>query len=144
MTYLPVQYDQTTPLVNATLGSVGVSNTLCRADHVHPSDPKTNPIIGQNVQTANYTFALTDAGLFVVMNSASTNTVTVPPNSSVAFPVGTVISLLQLGAGTTSLVAGSGVTFYTASTSYGLRAQYSVGSLWQRATNVWQISGDFL
>ncbi len=46
-----------------------------------------------------YTFALTDAWSMVTFNNAAAQTVTVPPNSSVAFPIGTQIDCSQLGAG---------------------------------------------
>lgn len=35
----------------------------------------------------------------VTFNNAAAQTITVPPNSSVAFPIGTQIDLAQLGAG---------------------------------------------
>src|SRR5689334_11950484 len=60
-------------------------------------------IIGVNAQTGTtYTLVLGDAGKVVEMNNAASNTLTVPPNSSVAFPVNTVIEVFQLGAGATS------------------------------------------
>lgn len=72
------------------------------------------PVAGQwaiNTQTGtSYTLVKEDAGKVVRMNNAAANTVTVPPNSSVGFPLGTRIPVRQVGAGTTSLVAGSGVT----------------------------------
>ena len=63
-----------------------------------------------NTQTDSYTLVLTDAGKIVEMNKATANNLTVPPNSSVAFPIGTQIDLAQYGAGQTTLVQGSGVT----------------------------------
>ena len=51
------------------------------------------PLVVANTQTANYTLVLGDAGKSVEMNNASARTITVPPNSSVAFPTGTVIEL---------------------------------------------------
>jgi hypothetical protein len=49
------------------------------------------------------TLALADANEIVTMNNASANTLTIPANSSVAFPIGTVITLINLGAGTTTV-----------------------------------------
>ena len=55
---------------------------------------------GVNLQTGTtYTFALVDAGETVVFNSGSAITATIPANASVAFPIGTVIRVLQTGAG---------------------------------------------
>jgi hypothetical protein len=100
-----------------------------------------------NAQTvAAYTLALTDAPApkyegGVTMTNAAANTVTVPPNSAVAFAVGALVTIAQLGAGQTTLVAGSGVTLRTSST-LALRAQYSAATLWQIAANVWLVMGD--
>ena len=71
--------------------------------------------VAVNAQTANYTLVLADASKAVEVTSASSTTVTVPPNSSVAFPVGTIIEVVRLGTGSVTLLAGSGVTLYTAS-----------------------------
>lgn len=94
-----------------------------------------------NNQTASYTLALTDAGKLVEVNNASANNLTVPPNSSVAFPVGTRVDVVQQGAGQTTIVAGSGVTLrYTPTLK--ARAQYSGISLIKRATDEWYVFGD--
>jgi alpha-D-ribose 1-methylphosphonate 5-triphosphate synthase subunit PhnH len=92
-------------------------------------------------QSASYTLVLGDAAKMVEMNNASANNLTVPPNSSVAFPVGTVIDVLQIGAGQTTIVAGSGVTINYA-IGLKLRAQWSAASLVKRATNTWVAIGD--
>jgi C4-dicarboxylate-specific signal transduction histidine kinase len=51
---------------------------------------------------ASTTAVLADDGKLVTMSNASANTFTVPPNSSVAFGIGTQINIAQLGAGQTS------------------------------------------
>lgn len=95
-----------------------------------------------NVQTSTaYTLVLTDAFKMVVMDNAGTNTLTVPPNSAVAFPANTRIDLGQDGAGQTTIVAGAGVTIRTPET-LKLRKQWSKASLIRRAANVWDIVGD--
>ena len=73
-------------------------------------------IAGVNTQTANYVLVLGDAGFLVRMNLAGANTLTVPPNSSVAFSVNTVVTVRQIGAGITTIVAGSGVTINSPAT----------------------------
>ncbi len=89
--------------------------------------------------TGNYTLQLSDAGKVIEMNSASPNTLTVPPNSSVAFPIGTVLEVYQQSSGTTTIAAGAGVTVRNAG---NLRAQYSTAGLRKRATDTWVVSGD--
>lgn len=92
-------------------------------------------------QTSSYTLALSDAGDIVVMNSASANNVTVPLNSSVAFPIGTQITIAQWGSGQTTVVATGGVTI-GATPGLKLRAQYSLAVLVKIATDSWLLSGD--
>lgn len=97
-------------------------------------------------KTDSYTLAATDAPAakyegIVTMEKATANSLTVPPNSSVALPVGTVITVIQLGAGQTTIIAGAGVTIRNAS-SLTARAQYSSLSLMKIATDIWVLGGD--
>jgi hypothetical protein len=98
-------------------------------------------LLAINAQTASYTLVLTDVGKVVEVTSASATNVTVPQNSSVGFPVGTVIEVCQMGAGQVTIVAGTGTTLRAAN-GLKLRAQYSSASLRKRATNEWLVSGD--
>jgi hypothetical protein len=101
-----------------------------------------------NVQTGTtYTLVLGDAPQasnyqgVVTMNNAAANTLTVPQNSSVAFPIGTMIAVIQLGAGQTTIAAGSGATVNSPS-ALTARAQYSTLILSKVATNTWILGGD--
>lgn len=95
-----------------------------------------------NAQTGTtYTLVLADAGHIVEMSNASANTLTVPPNSSVAFKIGTIIHLAQLGAGQTTIAQGSGVTIRSEGSNLKLNAQYAQASLYKRATNEWVLAG---
>jgi hypothetical protein len=110
----------------------------------------TNPFnsIPANTQTGTtYTLALTDIGLAVEMNNAGAMTLTVPPNSSVAFPIGTVIDIVRIGAGTLTIAQGAGVTLpnkieAAGTTNRTVTAQYGVARLRKRATDQWVLSGD--
>jgi hypothetical protein len=93
-----------------------------------------------NAQTASYTLALTDAATFVTVNNASACTLTVPPNSAVAFPVGTFIEGAQLGAGQLTLTPGSGVTI-NAVPGLKIAAQYGAFGLVKLATDTWLAFG---
>ena len=96
-----------------------------------------------NAQTGTtYTLLLADAGRFVSLNNASAITLTVPLNSSVAFPVGTTVHLAQLGAGKVTVPGGGGVTVNAASSTKAFRAQYSPASLVKLATDSWLLFGD--
>ena len=97
--------------------------------------------IATSAQTASYTLVAADRAKLVEMNVASANTITVPPNSSVAFPVGTKIDVLQVGAGQTTVTAGAGVTV-NGTPGLKLRAQWSSVTLIKRATDTWVVVGD--
>jgi hypothetical protein len=97
--------------------------------------------IATSAQTASYTLVAGDRAKMVEMNVASANTVTVPPNSSVAYPVGTKIDILQVGAGQTTIAAGAGVTV-NATPGLKIRAQWGSATLIKRATDTWVLVGD--
>lgn len=97
---------------------------------------QTGGVIAPSIKVASYTFVLTDAPLWVVMNLITTaNTLTVPPNSSVAFPVGQILSWATIGSGVTTLTPGAGVTINSASSL--ILPRYASGILWQYAANTW-------
>lgn len=99
-------------------------------------------VITNNTQTGTtYTPVLADVGVAIEMSNASANTVTIPTNANVAFPIGTVLEIVQLGAGTTTIAAASGVTIRT-SASMTTRVQYATVALRKRATDEWVLSGD--
>jgi hypothetical protein len=96
--------------------------------------------VSTNAQTGtSYTLVLTDAGRAIEMNNASANTLTVPTDASVAFPVGTVIDIFQTGAGQTT-VGGAGVTI-NARPGLKLSGQWATATLIKRATNTWLLTG---
>jgi len=94
-----------------------------------------------NAQTGTtYTLALTDASKTVTMSNVAANTLTVPPNSSVAFPVGTRLLVTQIAAGSTTIAAGVGVTINApASAPLAIGEIYGSRGLEKRATDTWQL-----
>jgi hypothetical protein len=99
---------------------------------------------GINAQTGtSYTLALADKGRIVTMNNASANVLTIPANSAVAFPLGTIINVIQIGAGETAIESATGVSLNGVSAGDG-----AIGSRWQGAaltkigTDTWIVSGD--
>lgn len=96
-----------------------------------------------NTQTGtSYTLVLADAGKLITSNNAGSVTITVPPNSSVAFPIGTRIDVLSIGAGLTTLAQGAGVTISSKGNNRKLTAQGSAGSLIKTGTDTWWLVGD--
>jgi hypothetical protein len=96
----------------------------------------------ENDQTAAYTLILADErSRHIKMNVAGAHNLTVPPNSSVAFAIGSVINVTQMGAGQTTFNPGVGVTLRS-SNGLKLRAQYSMATLIKIGTDEWLVSGD--
>jgi len=102
--------------------------------------------VGQAVdldrKTADYTLVLGDAGKVIEINSGSSENVTIPPNSSVAFPTGTQIVVVRLGAGDVTIVEGSGVTTRSDGDKAKIKSQYSSCVLIKHETNEWYILGN--
>lgn len=97
---------------------------------------------GINAQTGTtYTLVLTDDGKLVTCTNAGAITLTVPPNSSVAFPVGAQVDVAVMGAGMVTVTPGSGVTV-NGTPSLVTRAQYSAVTLIKLATDTWLAVGD--
>jgi hypothetical protein len=100
-----------------------------------------------NAQTATYTVVLGDAFKLVTMSNAAANDFQIPTNANVAFPVGTVINVVQIGAGTTTIEAvtpGTTTVESTGATTAApeLRAQFSAASCIKVATDTWYVVGD--
>ena len=95
-----------------------------------------------NKETSSYTLVLGDAHNYVEMDNSSANTLTVPTNASVAFPVGTEIRVTQLGTGQTTISGAVGVTIRTQGGKNITAGQYSVATLFKRTTNEWYLYGD--
>ncbi|CEG08719.1 hypothetical protein BN961_02137 [Afipia felis] len=112
-------------------------------DIVFPhDDTKSDVTRAINAQTGTtYTFVLTDAGKICEFANASAVTVTIPPNSSVAFPIGTQIDIVQAGAGKVTLAGGSGVTIKSVSSQKSLSAQEAGATLYKRDTDIWSLGG---
>jgi hypothetical protein len=124
-----VTASSTTTLTNKTLTDAKINLTL-------------------NAQTGTtYTFVLTDNGQLVTASNASAQTYSIPTNASVAYPTGTQINIIQIGAGQVTIQAVTSGTTTIASTGATaaapkLRAQYSSATLIKASTDLWYVIGD--
>ena len=101
-----------------------------------------------NAKTATYTVVLTDnRNTLVTMSVASANDFLIPTNASVAFPIGSVINVIQIGAGQTTIKAvTSGTTTISSTgataTAPKLKKQFSAAFCIKVATDTWYVVGD--
>lgn len=113
---------------------------------VSPSTPLT---IDAKTSTT-YTFVLTDANNeLITASNASAQTYSIPTNASVAFPIGSQINIIQIGAGQVTINAvtsGTTSVLSTGATASApkLRAQYSSASIIKAATDTWYVVGDIV
>lgn len=101
-----------------------------------------------NAQTGTtYTFALTDKDKLVTASNASAQTYSIPTNATTAFPTGTQINIIAIGAGQVTIQAASSGTTTVSSTGATptapkLRAQYSSATCIKAGTDLWYVVGD--
>ena len=97
-------------------------------------------------QTADYTAVLTDQyQVLVPMNKATAVAFKIPTNASVAFPVGTAITVLNKGAGAVTISAvTSGTTTVLSAGAVAASptlAQYKTAVCIKTATDTWYVAG---
>ena len=149
----------TEDIANNAITAAKISTAAVTTNKIAASVALTTPDIGSATATAiavtnnvvyhivtnstagAYTLVLGDDGKIVEMNNASGTTLTVPLNSSVAFPIGTQITIIQTGAGQTTVAGAVGVTV-NATPGLKLRAQWSGAVLIKSATDTWVLIGD--
>jgi hypothetical protein len=91
---------------------------------------------------ASDTIDLSDNNLWLYTNIGSANNLTIPANSIKAFKIGTVITVEQIGAGQTTIVAGAGVTLVSYNSALKLSGVGAAITIRKRAINTWDIVGN--
>jgi hypothetical protein len=126
----------TTLGIGATSGTTTVRNalTVSGTTVLGPASIAT--------QATARTLTLADQGKVIDMTNSSDAALTIPPNSSVAFPVGTQILVIRNGTGKVSFTPGAGVTLRSDSSKQFISTQYSAATLVQRATDEWYLIGN--
>lgn len=101
--------------------------------------------IALNAQTGtSYTAVLGDDGDLITFDNASAITFTIPPNSAVAFGIGTQINVMQLAAGVVTITAGAGVTLRSQGSKLKTNGQYAVATCCKIATDTWVVVGNLV
>jgi len=131
---------------NAVLVGTGTSTTAWTTSPTVTGTLTAGVAVGQAVdldrKTADYTLVLSDAGKVIEINSGSSENVTIPPNSGVAFPLGTQVVVVRLGAGAVVITEGSGVTTRSDGDKNKIKSQYSSCVLVKHETDEWYILGN--
>ena len=109
-------------------------------------DSSVSTITLRAVTTTSDTFVLADLkNKLITYSSTSPTAITIPLNASVAFPVGTVINIIKIGASGTITISGeAGVTVTSAgatSASPTITTAFKAASCIKVATNSWYVVG---
>jgi hypothetical protein len=100
-------------------------------------------MIALNSQTGTtYTTVLADDGKLITCDNAAAIALTIPPNGTVAYGIGTQINIMQLGAGVVTITAGAGVTLRSAGSKLKTNGQYAVATCCKIATDTWVVIGN--
>jgi len=105
------------------------------------AEANTRLYLQENLKTASHTLELADVNRVVAMDNTTAATVTVPFNTTVNFPVGSVVNIYRANTGDVTIAAATGVTIRNAGKLY---EQYTEVSLRKRATNEWVASGNII
>lgn len=101
--------------------------------------------IPQNSQSAAYTCVLADAGKHIYHPSTDANarTFTIPANSSVAYPIGTAISFVNMTSQVVSIAITTDTMYLAGTGTTGTRslAQYGTATALKLTSTTWIISG---
>jgi hypothetical protein len=137
----------TQTLTNKTLTTPTIGS-FANATHGHTAAASGGTLTagavyyGFNSNTGDYTLALTDQGKILPFSTTSTGTVTVPLNSSVAFPTGSFVNFVQSGTGPILMTGASGVTIQSESSKLKLKGQYAVAGVVKTDTDTWVAFGN--
>lgn len=93
-------------------------------------------------KVANHVIQLHDSGKTITVDSSTATTITVPTNATTAFPLGSVITIIQTGSGQVSFVEASGVTIRSKSSYKKIGTQYAAAQLVKVDTDIWILIGD--
>ena len=146
---LPWSFDAATARSNLGAAASGANTDITALDQdvtVTASGTIAADSIGyrglpQNSQTTGYTLALSDAGKHI---SITTGNITVPANSSVAFPVGTTIAVYN-DSGSTQTISITSDTLRqagTANTGTRTLAAYGLATLVKVKSTTWVVTGN--
>ena len=131
-------------------GTIAIDSTVATLTGSQTLTNKTltAPQITQaiNAQTGtSYTLVMADDTSLVTLANASAIALTIPLNSSVAFPIGACVDIVQFGAGQVTVSGASGVTLVSTggtSATPKTRVQNSAITLRKLGTDSWIAIGD--
>lgn len=130
-------------LTGVTAEQVTFDNTVTNAlsaEDLQAAVDELSLLLETTEKTDDYTLELEDIGKVVLMNKVGAGTLTIPDNTTVAFPIGTVINAYNVSTDDVTIVGAAGVVVR----NNGAFGQYKEASLRKRATDEWVAVGDIV
>lgn len=122
----------------------GKQNALTAGDGISISGNIISADCGLTVETwntATKTLVLSDSNKLFKCSHTANQTLTIPTNATVAFPIGTMITFLLSSTNVVTFSGASGVTLTSIDSLVELKTQYAMASLIKTDTNTWQLVG---
>jgi hypothetical protein len=133
------------PTANGGINTSTGALTSCTVDGTNAVGFLTIPI---NSQSTNYTLVLADAGksIFHPSTDANSRTFTIPANGSVAYPLGTAISFLNMSVNSLTIAITTDTMYLSSAGTTGSRtlAQYGSATAIKMTSTTWMIAGSGL
>lgn len=135
--------------INTNHVSDNISSSASTAVNVSNDGVNFYPVgyrdIPQNSQSAAYTLVAADAGkhIFHPSTDANARTFTIPANGSVAYPIGTAISFVNMTSQVVSIAITTDIMYLAGTGTTGTRslAQYGTATALKLTSTTWIISG---
>ena len=146
-----------TPVPAATTSAAGIVELSTSAENLAGTAVTSPTVAGvremtslvpQNIQAGNYTAVLLDQGkhIFHASSAGSGDTYTIPANASVAYPIGTALTFINMASATVAIAITSDTMHLAKDGTTGSRtlAQYGVATAIKMTATTWIISGSGL
>lgn len=139
----------TLTIANGKTATVNNTLTLAGTDSTTMTFPPASANVGylevpQNIQAAAYTLVLADSGKHIYHAlAAAAATYTIPANATVAFPIGTAITFVNMATAAVTIAITTDTMNLAGSGTTGSRtlAQYGVATALKVTATQWIISG---
>lgn len=139
--------DATAAAASASAASTSASSAATSASSSATSataSATASKLTPETVAGTTYTLDIADASKILECTNGSAVTVTIPPNSSVAFDTGVQVAICQSGAGQVTIAAGGGVTLKSKYSRLKTESQEGIIYAVKVATDTWRLAGDLV
>lgn len=121
-------------------GATGLTGTFGATG---PTGPTNAGAFATNSQNSDYTFVIGDANTAIIFAGAAAHTYTIPANAAVAYPVGTVIVIVNVGGANLTIAITTDTLTWSPSGTTGSRTLAAPGicKVFKDTSTTWKIAG---